>query len=113
MVQGGCDFVAGIHLSRTRMSGSLESVWCDDCVQTGPQCVSSQSLCGGMYVYTDWTSVYTVIPKSVWCDDCVHRLDLSVYCHPKVCEMECMCALTGPQCILSSQRGFNLFPSPH
>ena len=44
MVHAGCGFVAGIHPSRTRMSGSLESVW--------------------------WNA-------------CMHRLDLSLFSHPK------------------------------
>ena len=32
MVHAGCVFVAGIHLSRTWMSGSFESVWWNTCV---------------------------------------------------------------------------------
>ena len=44
MVHGGCDFVAGIHPSRTWMVGSFKSQW--------------------------WFA-------------CVHRLDLSLYPHPK------------------------------
>ena len=44
MVHAGCFFAAGIHPSRTRMSGSFESM--------------------------QWNA-------------CVHRLDLSLYSHPK------------------------------